>query len=78
MTAAAAALEDDEEVRFATLPIFHCAVLSPRGRDGRTGRPRGRGRRANGMTMPALATRASSFDTSLPELWAQVRIRCET
>ena len=31
---AAAAPEEDEEVRFATLPIFHCAVLSPRGRDG--------------------------------------------
>ena len=40
MTAAAAALEDDEEVRFATLPIFHCAVLSPRGRDGTAARTR--------------------------------------
>ena len=52
-TATAAALED-EEARFATLPIFHCAVLSPRGR-----RPRQR-QRANGMTMPRACMRPLS------------------
>ena len=47
---------------FATLPIFHCAVLSPWGRtDGRT-----EGRML--MTMPCA--QRPCFDTSLPEVYA--------